>query len=90
MNLTPEFIYWFLIPTIISLSTIAKSISILLKRKTKFNWSVSILITVLVIFSESILLSIFFFNAYPSYIPHIIIGINLVLLIIQILKNKIF
>jgi uncharacterized membrane protein len=84
----PEFYYWFLIPTIIAVFVFIKSTLILLKKRSVFNWIFSILIIILVGFSEYILCVIFFTDAWPTYLPHFGIGLALIINGIQFFVNK--
>jgi hypothetical protein len=84
----PEFYYWFLIPTIISVIVFTKSIMILVKKRSFINWIFTLFITIIIIFSEYILGVIFFLDAWPTYLPHIGIGLTLIIYSIQYLINR--
>ena len=84
----PEFYYWFLIPTVVAVCTFIKSIVTFTKKRSIVNWLLTILIINLVIFSEYILVEIFFMDAWPSYLPHIGIILALIVYGIQVYANK--
>ncbi len=84
----PEFYYWFLIPTIIAVFILTKSIMILVKKGSLINWIFTIFILTVIIFSEYILGVIFFMDAWPTYLPHIGIGLTLIIYSIQYLINR--
>ena len=74
--------YGFL-PLVLSLALIAWSIRIAAKAKTLGHLMLSVLIVVLSGFAASILAQTLFFNGWPTYVPHILIGICLWLVIAQ-------
>ena len=84
----PEFYYWFLIPTIIAVFIFTKSIMILVKKRSLINWMLTMFIVSVIIFSEYILGVIFFLDALPTYLPHIGIGLTLIIYSIQYLVNR--
>jgi uncharacterized membrane protein len=84
----PEFYYWFLIPTFIAIFVLVKSTIVLKKKRSLINWALTILVISLVVFSEYILGVIFFMDAWPTYLPHIGIGLALIIYGIQFFVNK--
>ena len=84
----PEFLYWFVIPTVLAALIALGSIIISLKRRSVGNWIGTLIIMVLISLSEIILYQIFFEESYPSYIPHVLIGFSLILFLIQILRKS--
>ncbi|WP_035664635.1 hypothetical protein, partial [Flavobacterium sp. ACAM 123] len=84
----PEFYYWFLIPTIIAVFVFTKSILILVKKRKLINWIFTIFAIIIIIFSEYILGVIFFMDAWPTYLPHIGIGLALIIYGIQFYLNR--
>jgi uncharacterized membrane protein len=84
----PEFYYWFLIPTFIAIFVVVKSIIVLKKKRSLINWALTILVISLVVLSEYILGVIFFMDAWPTYLPHIGIGLALIIYGIQFFVNK--
>ena len=88
MFFEPEFIYWFLIPTIFAFFIFIKSIFILSTRKSIFNWIITSIIFLLIAFSEYTLFLIFFLDYYPTFIPHMIIGFAIVIFLLQFFINK--
>ena len=84
----PEFYYWFLIPTIIAVFVFIKSILNLIKKRSITNWIFTLLIIILVGFSEYILYVIFFTDAWPTYMPHFGIGLALIIYGIQAFVYK--
>lgn len=85
----PEFHYWFLFPTIITVFLVTKTIIILVSKKSFINWTFSIIIIGLTIISEYILGVIFFTDSWPTFLPHIGIGLALIIYLIQKYINKI-
>jgi hypothetical protein len=83
-----EFLYLFLIPTLIAAFVFIKSIIILSTKINLTNWILTLTILILIIFSEYILYVVFFKNAWPTYLPNIAIGISLILYMIQFYTNK--
>jgi hypothetical protein len=84
----PEFYYWFLIPTIIAVFIFTNSIIILVKRRKMINWILTMFIFSVIIFSEYMLGVIFFLDAWPTYLPHIGIGLALIIYGIQFFLNR--
>ena len=84
----PELYYWFLIPAFIAIFVVVKSIIVLKKKRSLINWAFTILVISLVVFSEYILGVIFFMDAWPTYLPHIGIGLALIIYGIQFFVNK--
>jgi len=89
MFFEPQFIYWFLTPTILALFIFIKSIFILSRRKSIFNWIITSIIFLLIAFSEYILFLVFFLDYYPTSVPRIIIGLAMVIFLLQFFINKI-
>jgi hypothetical protein len=65
-----------------------KSITLSLKRKTWWNWLISTTIILIITFAEVILYQIFFQGAWPTFIPHIIIGVSIILSGMQLIIQK--
>jgi CHASE2 domain-containing sensor protein len=84
----PEFYYWFLIPTVVAVFIFIKSILVLTKKRSVVNWLLTMLIIGLAIFSDYILGVIFFMDAWPTYLPHIGIGLALIIYGIQVYANR--
>jgi len=85
----PEFYYWFLIPTIIAVFVVAKTIILLAKKRNFINWTFSTIILILTLISEYILGIIFFTDSWPTFLPHIGIVLALIFYLIQKYINKI-
>jgi hypothetical protein len=86
--LKPDFFYWFLIPTVISLFVFTKSIMTLNKKRNLTNWIITTLILISILFSESILYTVFFFDAWPTYLPYLVMSFAFIIYIIQLYLNK--
>ena len=82
------FYYWFLIPSIVAVFVSIKSTQFLIKNRSLINWMLTAFIIGLLFFSEYILGVIFFMDAWPTFLPHIGIGIALIICIIQYFVNK--
>lgn len=77
-----------ILPMIIGLLILLKSIQISFNNKTVLNWIILAIIFPSSILAEYILGVITFTNACPTYMPHILLGFNLILLFVQILEKK--
>ena len=84
-----EFYVWGILPMLVGLLILLKSIQISFLRKTILNWIILAIIFLSSFLAEYILVIITFTDAWPSYLPHILLSLNLILLFTQlILKNK--
>jgi hypothetical protein len=83
-----EFYLYGIIPMIITLLIMVKSIQILFKRKMFLNWLMTLLIFVSFSLAEYMLFLISFTQAWPTYFPHLLLVLNLILLGIQLLLNN--
>ncbi len=84
-----EFYVWGILPMIIGLLILLKSIQVSLARKTILNWIILTIILLSSLLAEYILAIITFTDAWPSYFPHILLTFNLILLFAQIIiKNR--
>ena len=83
----PEFYLWFLIPAIILLFVGTWSIYASLKRKQLADWILTLMIVGLSSYSALWLYGIFINDGYPSYVPHILIGISALVGLVQKFKN---
>ena len=77
----------FVLPALVSLFLLTKSLINSVRRKTVSNWTFTILIWAAVIFSGIMLYNMFFEGAYPTYLPHLIIGGSIILLLFQSTKR---
>src|SRR5688572_28841480 len=84
----PEFYFWFLIPTLVAIFIMWRSIIISLKRKSVESWIFTSIIFVFLGLSEVILYQIFFLDSWPSFIPHGLILLSLILLGVQTITRK--
>lgn len=84
----PNYIFWFYIPTVIAILIFIKSFLFLKKTKNWINWILTPVILVTLVFSEFILYEVFFKGAWPTYMPHFIIGLDLALLLIQYILSR--
>jgi len=76
------------IPMIIAFAEIIWSLKLLLKNPLFLNVLLSISITLMNTLSLYVLYLIFFTEAWPTFIPYILIGISTIFIIIQIIKNR--
>ena len=84
-----EFYVWGILPMLVGLLILLKSIQISFLRKTILNWIILAIILLSSFLAEYILAIITFTDAWPSYLPHILLLLNLILLFTQLLiKNK--
>ena len=84
----PEFYYWFLIPTLIEFIVLFFTIKFTKKRFMTKNIIFLVIILFLLVVSQLILIEIFFYDSWPTYIPHIAIFFCVLLVIIQYLLNR--
>ena len=78
-----------IIPIIIGILIMLKSINVSLKRNMILNWLITLVIFVSFGLAEYMLFLITFKGAWPTYLPHILLVVNLILLGIQLLiKNR--
>lgn len=78
---------WFILPVLISLFLLIKSLRNSLRNKSLLNLTLTILIWAAVTFSGIMLYNIFFKEAYPTYLPHLLIGGCILLLLFQSVKE---
>jgi hypothetical protein len=78
---------WFILPVLVSLFLLIKSLLNSLRNKSPINWILAIFIWTAVIFSGLMLYNMFFKGAYPTYLPHLIIGGSIILLLFQSTKH---
>ena len=84
-----EFYLYGIIPIIVGILNMWKSIQISLKRKMVVSWFITFIIAVSFALAEYMLFLISFTEAWPTYLPHILLALNLILLSIQLLlKNR--
>ena len=76
------------IPMIIAFAEIIWSLKLLLKNPLFLNVLLSISITLMNTLSLYVLYLIFFTEAWPTFLPHNLIGISTIFIIIQLIKNK--
>ncbi len=66
-----------------------KSIQISSKRRMVISWVITFIIAISFSLAEYMLFLISFTEAWPTYLPHILLALNLILLSIQLLlKNR--
>ena len=78
-----EFYFWYLIPTIIAIAITIKSILLSKERKKYPNGVFTFSIIILILPAEEVLYKIFFTGAWPTYMPHAMIGLAMVLFCLQ-------
>jgi len=83
-----KLLLWGYIPMIIAFVEIIWSLKLLLKNPLFLNVLLSISITLMNTLSLYVLYLIFFTAAWPTFIPHILIGISTILIIIQLIKKR--
>jgi len=83
-----KLLLWGYIPMIIAFVEIIWSLKLLLKNPLFLNVLLSISITLMNTLSLYVLYLIFFTEAWPTFIPYILIGISTIFIIIQIIKNR--
>lgn len=83
-----KLLVWGYLLMIIAFIEIIWSLKLLLKSSLFLNVLLSISITLLNTFSLYVLYLVFFIESWPTFVPHILIGISTILIIIQIIKNR--
>ena len=84
-----EFYVWGILPMLVGLLILLKSIQISFLRKTILNWIILAIILLSSFLAEYIHAIITFTDAWPSYLPNILLLLNLILLFAQlVIKNK--
>ena len=78
-----------IIPMIVGILIMWKSIKISLKKRMILSWFITFIIAVSFALAEYMLFLISFTEAWPTYLPHMLLTLNLILLGIQLLlKNR--
>ena len=83
-----EFYLWFLLPTVIELFVLIKSTQVSLRRKSVISWGLTIIILLLTVLSETILYQIFFQESWASFVPHLMIGLSIILFGLQLIFTR--
>ena len=83
-----ELLVWGYLPMIIAFIEIMWSLKLLLKSPLFLNVLLSISIALLNTFSLYVLYLMFFTETWPTFAPHILIGVSTLLIIIQIKKTE--
>lgn len=83
-----ELLFFGIIPMIIGIVILLKSIQICFRQKKFFDWIFLILISGTTFLAEYMLVLMFFTDAWPTFLPYILIILNLVLLFFQIYDQK--
>jgi hypothetical protein len=84
-----EFYLYGIIPMIVGILIMWKSIQISSKRRMVVSWVITFIIAISFALAEYMLFLISFTEAWPIYLPHILLALNLILLGIQLLlKNR--
>ncbi|MBG6186708.1 hypothetical protein [Flavobacterium sp. CAN_S2] len=84
-----EFYLYGIIPMIVGILIMWKSIQISSKRRMVVSWVITFIIAISFALAEYMLFLISFTEAWPTYLPHILLALNLILLGIQLLlKNR--
>ncbi len=78
----------FLLPIAVSLFVVVRSVLLARRNNKIVNWIIALSITLVVIYSNYILGVIYFENAWPTFLPHIGIGVSLIVYLIQYIINK--
>jgi surface polysaccharide O-acyltransferase-like enzyme len=84
----PEFYYWYLLPTILGVVTIIGTIKETNKNRDYKNLCICIVALFLIGFSQVIVIQIFLFEAWPTFVPYLMIVVGLILLLLQYSSNR--
>ena len=80
-----EFYLYGIIPMIVGILIMWKSIQISSKRRMILSWFITFIIAISFALAEYMLFLISFTEAWPTYLPHILLALNLIMLGIQLL-----
>ena len=80
-----EFYLCGIIPMIVGILIMWKSIQISSKRRMILSWFITFIIAISFALAEYMLFLISFTEAWPTYLPHILLALNLIMLGIQLL-----
>lgn len=83
----PEFYYWYLIPTILGGLAIIWSLIQTGNNREYTNVGISVFILLSIGLSQIALIQIFFFDAWPTFFPHIATIFSLILVLLQYYRN---
>lgn len=83
-----ELFVYGIIPMILGIIILFKSFQITKNQKKLFDWILFFGLLLSTLFAEYILLVIFFKDAWPTFLPHILIIANLLMLLYQIYNRK--
>jgi multisubunit Na+/H+ antiporter MnhB subunit len=83
-----EIILWGVLPVLVAMIALSVSFKIATRNKSALQWTLSVVVSVLVGFSFLILYQIFFADGWPTFIPHFLVGISLALAGIQKMASK--
>ena len=78
-----ETILWIFLPAVIGLFLIYKSTAISIRKRTLSSWFVTIVIWSAIGFAGIMLGNMYFNDAWPSFLPHIIITFSIGLILLQ-------
>jgi glucan phosphoethanolaminetransferase (alkaline phosphatase superfamily) len=84
----PEFYYWYLIPTFLGLTILLWTSKLISKKTDLKNVCFTVLTFFLLGLSQWVLIQIFFFDAWPTFFPHIVTGLSFILVTIQYFLNR--
>ena len=80
-----EALLWGLLPTIVALCALIVSLFVTFRARRVFHFAASAVVIATVVWSLLILYRIFVLGAWPSYLPHLAIGVVLIFVIAQTL-----
>jgi len=83
-----EIFILFLLPIAVSLFVVVRSVLLARRNNKIVNRIITLSITLIVIYSNYILGVIYFENAWPTFLPHIGIGVSVIVYLIQYIINK--
>jgi hypothetical protein len=87
MDFDLELLLWGVLPAIVGVLLLWKSLTSAIKGKSLTGWTFSLLICAAVGVAEIILFMMVFENAWPSYLPYLLIGGSFILLGLQSLSK---
>lgn len=83
-----EKIFWAYLPILFGIWILIRSFLLSIKHRNALNWILSLAIALLNVYSIVSLFNMIVSKAWPSFMPHIIMGISFVLLMIQNIRNN--
>ncbi len=73
-----EALFWGIIPTVVAVATVFGSLFMSWKERRITHFITSAIVLIGVVWSLAVLYRIFLLGAWPTFLPHVIIGVALI------------